>query len=197
MAAAPGTRWEIVDRLTRYAEESDSEALDYIESVRDELASLCDREYSEKLETSIRAYDFTAALDVLKLLPGSGKVKPIGENMMTATEKRATILIVDDSPDSVALLSSLLKDTYRVKVAITGEKALAIAAGEEPPDLILLDIMMPGMDGYEACRRLKQNPTTAAIPVIFLTAKSETMDEEKGFELGAEDYIAKPPALPS
>jgi putative two-component system response regulator len=116
--------------------------------------------------------------------------------MITTTEKKATILIVDDSPDSVALLSSLLKDTYRVKVAITGEKALVIAAGEEPPDLILLDIMMPGMDGYEACRRLKQNPKTAEIPVIFLTAKSEAMDEERGFELGAEDYIVKPPSPP-
>ncbi|MGA2544921.1 MAG: two-component system response regulator [Rectinemataceae bacterium] len=116
--------------------------------------------------------------------------------MIATTEKRATILIVDDSPDSVALLSSLLKDTYRVKVAITGEKALVIAAGEEQPDLILLDIMMPGMDGYEACRRLKQNPKTAEIPVIFLTAKSEAMDEERGFELGAEDYIVKPPSPP-
>jgi putative two-component system response regulator len=115
---------------------------------------------------------------------------------MTTERERATILIVDDSPDSVALLSSMLKDMYRVKVAITGEKALAIAAGEDPPDLILLDIMMPGMGGYEACRRLKKDAGTSSIPVIFLTAKAEEVDEEKGLELGAEDYIAKPPSPP-
>jgi len=118
------------------------------------------------------------------------------EDSMTIERERATILIVDDSPDSVALLSSMLKDTYRVKVAITGEKALAIAAGEDPPDLVLLDIMMPGMGGYEACRRLKKDAGTSSIPVIFLTAKSEEIDEEKGLELGAEDYIAKPPSPP-
>jgi putative two-component system response regulator len=115
---------------------------------------------------------------------------------MTTERERATILIVDDSPDSVALLSSMLKDSYRVKVAITGEKALSIAMGEDPPDLVLLDIMMPGMDGYEACRRLKDDPGTAGIPVIFLTARAEAIDEEKGLALGAEDYIAKPPSPP-
>lgn len=109
-------------------------------------------------------------------------------------EKKETILIVDDSPDSIALLSSLLKATYRVKVAITGARALAVAAALEPPDLILLDIVMPEMDGYETCRRLKQDPKTAGIPVIFLTAKSDAMDEEKGLEIGAEDYITKPPS---
>jgi putative two-component system response regulator len=116
--------------------------------------------------------------------------------MIETNGRKATVLIVDDSPDSATLLSSMLKDTYRVKVAITGEKSLAIAASEDPPDLILLDVVMPGIDGYEACRRLKQNPLTADIPVIFLTAKSEKLDEEKGLELGAEDYIAKPPSAP-
>jgi putative two-component system response regulator len=116
--------------------------------------------------------------------------------MGTDHEKSGTILIVDDSPDSIVLLSSLLKPTYRIKVAITGDKAISIAEGEDPPDLILLDIVMPVMDGYEVCRRLKQNPKTSEIPVIFLTAKSDDMDEEKGLELGAEDYIAKPPSPP-
>jgi putative two-component system response regulator len=109
-------------------------------------------------------------------------------------EKKAIILIVDDSPDSIVLLSSLLKSTYRIKVAIAGDKALSIAESDDPPDLILLDIVMPGMDGYEVCRRLKQNPKTAEIPVMFLTGKSDDMDEENGFELGAEDYIVKPPS---
>ena len=116
--------------------------------------------------------------------------------METEFGKKATVLIVDDSPDSIALLSSFLRSNYRVKVALTGEKALEITEGEDPPDLILLDIVMPGMDGYEVCRRLKKNPLTSEIPVIFLTARSDVMDEAKGLELGAEDYITKPPSPP-
>jgi len=107
------------------------------------------------------------------------------------TEK-ATILVVDDTPENLALLNSLLKDDYKVKIANGGEKALKIAASDLPPDLILLDVMMPGMDGYEVCRRLKREPKTMNIPVIFLTARSEAEDEKKGLELGAADYITKP-----
>lgn len=107
------------------------------------------------------------------------------------TEK-ATILVVDDTPDNLALLSSLLNVDYQVKVARSGDKALKIAASASPPDLILLDIMMPEMDGYEVCRRLKTAPETRNIPVIFLTAKAEARDEQAGFELGAVDYITKP-----
>jgi len=110
--------------------------------------------------------------------------------------ERATILVVDDTPDNLAVLSSLLKDEYRVKVASSGEKALKIAATDNPPDLILLDIMMPGMDGYEVCQRLKENPATRDIPVIFLTAKTEVDAERKGLDMGAVDYIAKPISPP-
>ena len=109
---------------------------------------------------------------------------------------RRLVLIVDDTPTNVAVISSLLKEVYRTKVATNGEKALAIANGVEKPDLILLDVMMPGMDGYEVCRRLKANPETAEIPVIFLTAKTDAVDEEKGFEVGAIDYIHKPFSAP-
>jgi adenylate cyclase len=105
---------------------------------------------------------------------------------------RNLILIVDDTPTNVAVISGLLKETYKTKVATNGEKALAIANGADKPDLILLDIMMPGMDGFEVCRRLKANPETAEIPVIFLTAKTDAVDEEKGFEVGGVDYIHKP-----
>lgn len=94
------------------------------------------------------------------------------------TEK-ATILVVDDAPENLALISSLLKDYYKVKIAKGGEKALKIAASDSPPNLILLDIMMPGVDGYEVCRRLKRDPKTMNIPVIFLTARSEVEDEER------------------
>jgi putative two-component system response regulator len=110
--------------------------------------------------------------------------------------EKATVLVVDDTPDNLTLMSSLLKDTYKVKVAHNGEKALKVARSEAPPDLILLDIMMPGMDGYEVCQHLKIDPATRDIPVIFLTAKSEVEDEKKGLELGAVDYITKPISPP-
>jgi putative two-component system response regulator len=106
------------------------------------------------------------------------------------------ILVVDDTPDNLKLMSGLLRDRYRLRVANGGERALAIAQSEPLPDLILLDIMMPGMDGYEVCRRLKQEPSTRHIPVIFLTAKTDTADEEMGLQLGAVDYITKPISPP-
>jgi putative two-component system response regulator len=110
--------------------------------------------------------------------------------------EKATVLVVDDTPDNLSLMSGLLKDDYKVKVANNGEKALKIAQSDSPPDLILLDIMMPGMDGYEVCQHLKSDPATRDIPVIFLTAKAEVEDEKKGLELGAVDYITKPISPP-
>ncbi|BFM39246.1 two-component system response regulator [Synechocystis sp. LKSZ1] len=112
------------------------------------------------------------------------------------THPKATLLVVDDTPDNLAFMSGLLKDFYRVKIANNGEKALKIAQTLPSPDLILLDIMMPGMDGYEVCFRLKANPATQSIPVIFLTAKAEMEDEQKGLELGAADYLTKPVSPP-
>jgi putative two-component system response regulator len=110
-----------------------------------------------------------------------------------ATEvTRRTILAVDDSADNLALLSSLLRGSYRVKAAISGEAALEALSREDKPDLILLDVMMPGMDGYEVCARLKGDAATRYIPVIFLTARTDATDEARGLELGAVDYIAKP-----
>ena len=109
---------------------------------------------------------------------------------------RKTILIVDDTPTNIAIISGVLKEPFRTKVATNGEKALAIASAADKPDLILLDMTMPGMDGYEVCRRLKANPATRGIPVIFLTAKTEDEDEEQGFEVGAVDYIHKPFSAP-
>ena len=105
---------------------------------------------------------------------------------------KPTILVVDDTPDNITLLCSLLGDQYKNKVATNGLKALKIARSDPQPDLILLDIMMPEMDGYEVCRQLKADPATEHIPIIFLTAKTQEGDETKGFELGAVDYITKP-----
>lgn len=109
---------------------------------------------------------------------------------------KQVILIVDDTPDNITLLSALLKDKYKIKIATNGLKALHIASIDPSPDLILLDVMMPEMDGYETCRRLKENPQTNQIPVIFLTAKSQVSDEEMGLKLGAVDYISKPVSPP-
>jgi putative two-component system response regulator len=118
------------------------------------------------------------------------------ERVEAQVEKKSTVLIVDDTPDNVALLDSLLRGTYQVKVATEGEKALQIAVSDDQPDLILLDIVMPVMDGYEVCRRLKEKPMTVDIPVIFLTARSDIEDEQRGLELGAVDYITKPISPP-
>lgn len=104
----------------------------------------------------------------------------------------AQILVVDDTPENLALMHALLRDTYRVKVANHGRRALELAQTQPCPDLILLDIMMPEMDGYEVCRQLKANPATRDIPILFLTAKSEETDEEAGLMLGAVDYLTKP-----
>ncbi|HJW72608.1 MAG TPA: two-component system response regulator [Geothrix sp.] len=117
-------------------------------------------------------------------------------NLTLEAEGKPTILVVDDTPDNLALVSGLLKDTYKVKVAPSGEKALQHLQGGNLPDLVLLDIMMPEMDGYEVLRRLKSYPSTRDIPVIFLTAKSEVEDERLGLDMGAVDYITKPLSPP-
>jgi serine phosphatase RsbU (regulator of sigma subunit) len=108
------------------------------------------------------------------------------------TPEPKLILVVDDTPLNISVITGALKDSYRTKVATSGAKALAIAAAEEKPDLILLDVMMPEMDGYEVCRRLKADPTTREIPVIFLTAQTDAEDETRGFQVGAVDYVHKP-----
>ena len=107
-------------------------------------------------------------------------------------EAKARVLVVDDSPDNLELLQGLLHDHYEIMLASGGEQALALTASQNPPDLILLDIMMPDIDGYEVCRRLKANALTQHIPVVFLTARSDEADEQRGFDLGAVDYITKP-----
>lgn len=104
----------------------------------------------------------------------------------------ATILIVDDTPTNLALMVELLRPQYHTRVAINGDKAIELALGAEPPDLILLDILMPGMNGYEVCRRLKAEPRTRDIPIIFLSAKGSDEDEAQGLALGGVDYVTKP-----
>ena len=105
---------------------------------------------------------------------------------------KPTVLVVDDTVEVVDLMVSLLQGQYRVKAATSGRRAIEIVTGDDPPDLILLDVMMPDLSGFEVCRELKTNAATRHIPVIFLTAKTSTDDEREGLELGAVDFIAKP-----
>lgn len=109
---------------------------------------------------------------------------------------KATILIVDDVPDNLSILSELLKDTYKIKAVNSGEKAIKAAKAYNKPDLILLDILMPGLSGYDVIKELKADSQTQNIPVIFLTAMAGEEDEKYGLELGAADYIIKPISAP-
>ncbi len=117
-------------------------------------------------------------------------------NLPDEDGRKATILIVDDAPENIAVMTALLKGEYRIKAATSGEKAIELARAGSDVDLILLDVVMPGMDGHEVCRRLKEDRRTEGIPVIFLTARANTDDEQRGFQLGAVDYITKPVSPP-
>ena len=108
------------------------------------------------------------------------------------SEKQKVVLLVDDTPANIQIVQAILQDSYRIRVATNGIKALALANSEPVPDLILLDVMMPDMDGFEVCTRLKADPATREIPVIFLTGQTEIDDETRGFRVGGVDYIHKP-----
>ncbi len=108
------------------------------------------------------------------------------------SQELPTILIVDDTPENLELMRQILRGGYKLKAALDGDTAIKLAATLPTPDLILLDVMMPGLDGYEVCTLLKQNPITAPIPVIFVTALDRSSDEMRGLDLGAVDYITKP-----
>ncbi|WP_343631828.1 response regulator [Roseateles sp.] len=111
-------------------------------------------------------------------------------------DTRPTILVIDDAPEVLSQIYELLKERYRIKVSTTADSALRIAAEHPQPDLILLDVLMPSMDGYELCRWLKADEATRDIPVLFLTARSDVADESHGLSLGAVDYITKPISPP-
>ena len=115
---------------------------------------------------------------------------------VTAVKPMARILVVDDTEDNLFLMTALLEDKYELLQASSGKEALAIIMSQAPPDLVLLDIMMPDMDGYEVLRRIRQHPPTVNIPVIFLTALSTMEEEQLGLDLGAVDYITKPISPP-
>ena len=111
---------------------------------------------------------------------------------MTDTMNKPCILVVDDAAENIDVLAMTLEQDYEVKVALNGEDALEIAFKKPHPDIVLLDILMPGMDGYQVCQKLKENKETQDIPVIFVTVMGDMEDEERGFDLGGVDYITKP-----
>ena len=111
---------------------------------------------------------------------------------MTPPDEKQTVLVVDDAPSNIQIVNAILRDQYKVRIATSGAKALELVKVAPPPNLILLDVMMPDMNGYEVCMFLKMDRATRDIPVIFLTAQTETDDETRGFEVGAVDYIHKP-----
>lgn len=119
----------------------------------------------------------------------------MGEQTMVQAKKSKTVLVVDDTADNRTLLTQILKDDYRVLAAVSGLQAIELCE-RFMPDLVLLDVVMPMMDGYDVCLRLKKNPITAGIPVVFLTARSQIEDEQRGFDVGAVDYIQKPLSPP-
>ena len=111
---------------------------------------------------------------------------------MLDKEFHQTILIVEDNPENIFFLGEILKNHYNVKAATNGREALRILWKDKPPNLVLMDVVMPGLDGFEVCRLLKGRASSQNIPVIFVTALDESLDETKGFEVGGVDYITKP-----
>ncbi len=107
-------------------------------------------------------------------------------------DERKTVLVVDDAPENIRVLSTILGPHYRVKAATSGEKALALCGADPLPDLVLLDVVMPGIDGFEVCRRLKSSTRTERLPVIFVTGITDEAEKTRGRSLGAVDFIVKP-----
>lgn len=158
--------------------------------------AICLAERVEKMltpHTQRSVSSVRAALDVTQVMPVL-HAHPV-DSMEPAFPKeppRPTILVVDDTADNLLLLSHLFDDKYRVRIAHTGEKALHICQSNDPPDLVMLDIMMPGMDGFEVARLMREHPTSETIPVIFVTAMTGENERKKGMQLGAVDFVTKP-----
>ncbi len=124
--------------------------------------------------------------------PALGMAKPAVPPAPTLPEQKPLLLVVDDTPDNLRMMAGLFGEEFRVKVADNGEKALNICAGDVPPDLVLLDVMMPGMDGFEVARRLRAQANGETIPVVFVTALTDEQSQLKGLDLGAVDFVSKP-----
>lgn len=156
-----------------------------IQAIKSGVSEYVVKPFSARIlsERVLRAIEGPARSAAQKKAAGSSKEEP---------QQQLRILVVDDVVDNIQVISEILRKDYKVGAATSGEKALKICAAEPQPDLVLLDVMMPEMNGFEVCKRLKADPQTQHITVIFLTALDQTMDIVRGFELGAVDYITKP-----
>ncbi|WP_233080530.1 response regulator [Rheinheimera soli] len=157
-----------------------------IQAIKSGVSEYVVKPFSAKIlsERVLRAIEGPARSAAQKKAAESAKDEPL--------QQQLRILVVDDVVDNIQVISDILRKDYKVGAATSGEKALKICAAEPQPDLVLLDVMMPEMNGFEVCKRLKADPHTQHITVIFLTALDQTMDIVRGFELGAVDYITKP-----
>ena len=181
----------VIRQLSTLLAQDDSKALEVLDE-NSALLNAAFPQYFSQIETAILAFDYDLAIAALAHAGVCAHDLTASTGVARQAPKAATILVVDDTPSNLVLMNSVLKDDWNVKVVNSGAKALKIAFSDTPPDLIVLDIMMPVMDGYEVCWQLKKNPKTTNIPVIFFTGKSESAFEEKALELGAADYITKP-----
>jgi len=180
-----------VNQLAAWVGASSPQALDVLAQHRLLLARLLHDDYAP-LERAITQYDWPRAERLLGHAGYRVKTTEVAQDLIAP---QPVVLVVDDTPVNLTMMHELLSPQYRVLAATSGARALEVAARAKP-DLILLDVMMPGMDGYEVCSRLKADTSTRDIPIIFLTAKSQVEDEEKGLHLGAVDYISKPISPP-
>ncbi|OIQ84153.1 chemotaxis protein CheY [mine drainage metagenome] len=150
---------------------------------------------AERVDKALSALPRSSSAMLAELARGrepSGTPSDAAQPEVAFEPGRPTMLVVDDTADNLLLVSHLFKDEYRVRIAHTGAKALAICQSDSPPDLVLLDIMMPGMDGFEVARRMREHPSSETIPVIFVTAMTGENERQKGLELGAVDFVTKP-----
>jgi len=185
---------EVLAALANLKELLESNDADAPEAYRNLAAVLGDSDSPSRLEAlgaAVNSFDFEAALRRLDETGREYRSKEKSAEMTRAVEKRL-LLLVDDDSENVQVVHSILKDRYKICVATNGAKALELAKVGPLPDLILLDVMMPQMDGYEVCGCLKADERTKDTPVIFLTGKTEVANEARGFEVGAVDYIHKP-----
>ena len=179
-----------IARLKALIESSDGDAAEAFVALEGTLAAICDQPRLSALSAAISEFDFDGARRSLDEI--AENTWELGAAKMNGTDGKKLVLIVDDAPANLQMMRSILKDDFKIRVATSGAKALDLVRAEPHPDLILLDVMMPAMDGYEFCGILQATPEAKDIPVIFLTGKTEADDETKGFQVGAVDYIHKP-----
>ncbi len=189
----------IMNRLQWYINTRDGRAERYLDDYQKELAGLPDKNIKH-IKTHLKNFDFVAAYNSLMIFSEKIAINLTSDFTEMASSTKtdsapASVLVVDDMPENISLLNAALSDEYTIRVATRGAEAIDIC-NSMPVDLVLLDVMMPAMDGFETCRQLKRNPMTRGIPVIFVTAMGETKDESMGFACGAADYINKPIRAP-